>query len=92
MLSEKQKQILQYIHTFESLSAPSEDDIRNIAAKQSDLQSEREAENIGSIIRSRARWYEEGEKSTRYFLNLEKRNFYSKLIPSLKNKREGVKK
>ena len=40
---EKQKQILQYIHTFESLSAPSEDDIRNIAAKQSDLQSEMES-------------------------------------------------
>lgn len=28
----------------------------------------------GSIIRSRAKWYEEGEKNTRYFLNLEKRH------------------
>ena len=28
----------------------------------------------GIIIRSRARWTEEGEKSTHYFLNLEKRN------------------
>ena len=25
----------------------------------------------GAIIRSRARWYEEGEKSNKYFLNLE---------------------
>ena len=26
------------------------------------------------ILRSRATWYEKGEKSTKYFLNLEKRN------------------
>ena len=28
----------------------------------------------GIIIRTRARWCEHGEKSTKYFLNLEKRN------------------
>ena len=28
----------------------------------------------GIIIRSRARWYEHGEKNSKYFLNLEKRN------------------
>ena len=28
----------------------------------------------GIIIRSRAQWYEEGERSTKYFLNLEKQN------------------
>ena len=28
----------------------------------------------GIILRSRATWYEKGEKSTKYFLNLEKRN------------------
>ena len=28
----------------------------------------------GIILRSRAQWYEEGEKSTSYFLRLEKRN------------------
>ena len=28
----------------------------------------------GIILRSRATWYERGEKSTKYFLNLEKRN------------------
>ena len=28
----------------------------------------------GAIIRSKARWHEEGEKSTKYFLSLEKRN------------------
>ncbi|KAJ8027348.1 hypothetical protein HOLleu_32474 [Holothuria leucospilota] len=28
----------------------------------------------GTVVRSRARWSEEGEKNTKYFLNLEKRN------------------
>ena len=28
----------------------------------------------GSIVRSKTQWYEEGEKSTKYFLNLEKHN------------------
>ena len=37
----------------------------------------------GLITRSRARWHESGEKSTAYFLGLEKRNYVNKLIPSL---------
>ena len=28
----------------------------------------------GSIVRSKTQWYEEGEKSTKYFFNLEKHN------------------
>ena len=32
----------------------------------------------GSIIRSRARWYELGEKCNKYFLNLEKRSYEKK--------------
>ncbi len=37
----------------------------------------------GAIILSRARWVEEGEKNTKYFLNLEKRNYVNKTISSL---------
>ena len=29
----------------------------------------------GVILRSKAKWYEEGEKSTKYFLHLEKMNY-----------------
>ena len=32
----------------------------------------------GTIIRSKSRWYNEGEKNTKYFLNLEKRHFNKK--------------
>ncbi|KAJ8038829.1 LINE-1 retrotransposable element ORF2 protein [Holothuria leucospilota] len=38
----------------------------------------------GIIVRSRARWVEQGEKSTAYFLNLEKRNKKYNVIQKLK--------
>ena len=37
----------------------------------------------GIIIRARARWHEQGEKSTKYFLNLEKRNHIKKHMGKL---------
>jgi hypothetical protein len=37
----------------------------------------------GLIIRSKAKWYEEGEKCTKYFMNLEKRNVNRKIITNL---------
>ena len=39
----------------------------------------------GTIIRSRARWYEFGEKNSKYFLNLEKTNHRKKHVTSLIN-------
>ena len=46
----------------------------------------KQIENIkveGAIIRSKAKWVEEGEKNTKYFLNLEKRNYEKKCIRKL---------
>ena len=39
----------------------------------------------GTIIRTRARWYEFGEKNSKYFLNLEKTNHRKKHVTSLIN-------
>ena len=39
----------------------------------------------GAIIRSRARWYELGEKCHKYFLNLTRRNYNKKLITKLRS-------
>ena len=39
----------------------------------------------GTIIRSRARWYELGEKNSKYFLNLENTNQRKKHVTSLNN-------
>ena len=38
----------------------------------------------GAILRSKARWYNEGEKNSKYFLNLQKRHFNTKTIKQLK--------
>ena len=43
-----------------------------------------------TIVRSRARWYEHGERNSKYFYNLEKRNQKKKHITSLVNN-EGDK-
>ena len=51
---------------------------------------ENELENIilyktkGAIIRSKARWYNEGEKNSKYFLNLENRHCKRKTITQIK--------
>ena len=42
----------------------------------------------GILIRSRARWVEHGEKPSKYFCTLEKRNFVSKRMISLINKND----
>ena len=39
----------------------------------------------GTIVRSRVRWYEHGERNSKYFYNLEKRNQKKKQITSLVN-------
>ena len=38
-----------------------------------------------SIFRSRARWYREGEKNSRYYFNLEKRNYNQKVMTRIYN-------
>ena len=43
----------------------------------------------GVILRCKARWHEEGEKSTKYFAKLEKRNYDSKYISELQTENNG---
>ena len=81
--TERQKSILSEIDILEALPNPSRDELDDIAKKQLELQTMRASENEGRIIRSRARWYEEGEKSSGYFLKLEKRNYAGNLMPCL---------
>ena len=59
------------------LSALQVTEMENI---QLQLESIVKQKAMGAKIRSRIRWYEEGEKSTRYFMNLEKRNFNLKTV------------
>ena len=50
---------------------------------QSELESIREKKLSGNRIRSRAQWIEDGEKPSKFFLNLEKRNAVNKIISHL---------
>ena len=42
-----------------------------------------ECRTKGAILRSKSRWYNEREKSTKYFLSLEKRHFKQGTISQL---------
>ena len=57
---------------------------------RTELQRIYEAKGKGAILRSKVRWVEQGEKPTKYFFNLEKRNFNRKVITEIK--REDGKK
>ena len=48
-----------------------------------DLVALREKKMEGVLLRSRARWIAEGEKITKYFCELEKRNYVSKQMIKL---------
>jgi hypothetical protein len=50
---------------------------------ESELKNIREEKVKGIITRANAKWSIEGERSTRYFCNLEKRHYTEKIIPKL---------
>ena len=60
----------------------------DLVEKLNDLKSELEKiielRTKGAILRSKIRWYNEGEKNTKYFLNLEKRHCKEGTISQLK--------
>ena len=51
-----------------------QNDFIRLETARNRLEELRKPKIQGQIIRSRARWYEEGERSSKYFLSLEKRN------------------
>ena len=55
-----------------------------LEARKKELEKIIEYRTQGSILRARCRWYNEGEKDTKYFLNLEKRHFKQGAITQLK--------
>ena len=63
-----------------------------LSKAQEDLESHRKPYINGLIIRSRTQWHEEGEKSTKYFLSLEKRNIARKSIQYIKHNEQIISK
>ena len=54
-----------------------------LKTKKEELQSLREKKLRGTLIRSRAKWIDQGKKTSKYFCNLENINFVSKRMTSL---------
>ena len=58
--------------------------LENIRLIKKELERISKIKTQGAILRSRAKWTEEGEKNTAYFLNLEKHYSENKIISQLK--------
>ena len=63
---------------------PSDTNANILNSAKENLEAFYEEKINGVIIRARARWHEHGEKSTKYFLNLEKRNHVKKHMRKLR--------
>ena len=57
---------------------------RQLAEQKSELETIIEFRTKGAILRSKTKWYNEGEKNTKYFLNLEKPHFKQGTINQVK--------
>ena len=73
--------------TFEEkvAEAPSPENLENLEACKTVYERKYDYMVRGSIIRSRARWYEQGERNTKYFLNLENHNKKKSCVRRLLN-------
>ena len=63
---------------------PSEENMNKYNEIKEKLETINDIKTRGIILRSKAKWCEEGEKCTKFFLSLEKRNYRNKYISTLK--------
>ena len=78
--NEREKKIndklVQLFQNFDS----NKDEINQLSTELTQIREDRIK---GILLRAKVRWKVEGEKSTRYFCNLEKRHYSEKNIPKL---------
>ena len=91
-IKEKEKQLLSHIYnahrTFEQTK--SEESNSLLQRYKQELQEVRKPYIDGLIVRSRTRWHEEGEKASKFFLGLEKRNAMRKTVTVLKDGEQKI--
>ena len=54
--------------------SPTQENLANLESAKTEYEKEYDYIVRGSIIRSRATWFEQGERKSKYFFNLENRN------------------
>ena len=84
----KKEELELLLKTYETLKVihelcPLDDSFYNLEKIKAQLELIEEKKMEGIIVRARAHWREYGEKSNKYFLNLEKRNHIRKHIRKL---------
>ena len=75
---EKERDLQNNIQSLETKIKLTEDEKGKLESYKQELIALREKKMEGVLLRSRARWVAEGEKITKYFCVLEKRNYVSK--------------
>ena len=83
LLKLKEKELEQKLQEYESNSSLLEAQYDEYIGKKREYKNLQDRKTRGIIMRSKAKWTEEGEKNTSYFLNLEKRNYETKHIQKL---------
>ena len=82
----KRNQYLQEKKLIKLISQLENSDVKDLTLideHKQELQKIRQDKLKGSMIRSKVNWLESGEKPSKYFLNLEKRNFTNKIVPKV---------
>ena len=77
---ETENSLLMEIDNLEKDVENLENNMNQLENLKNDLELLRSKKIEGLIIRSKAQWISQGEKATRYFCNLEKRNFLNKTV------------
>ena len=83
---EKEDKLVKDIEGIEKVSNKTENDLKLLKEKNKELMALREKRIEGVILRSRAKWVADGEKVSKYFCSLEKRNYVCKRMTKLVNK------
>ena len=80
----KEQQLIKDITTLEKSPSVFSTDL--LTDKKEELENLRSVKVKGKIVRSRLQWLQQGEKPSRFFLNLENKNYIEKTIKKVKLK------
>ena len=90
-MKKKEKDLENSIQSLEAKIVLTENEKRKLEKDKQELVAIRDKRMEGVLLRSRARWIADGEKITKYFCGLEKRNYISKQMTKLTlNNREEI--
>ena len=75
--------LIKEIKTLEESKIDNNDAFEKLDTKKEELELLRQAKLRGNVLRSKVQWITEGEKPSKFFCNLEAKNFSNKIIPKI---------